>query len=140
MERKPYNVRTTNNFESFPVDYCLSQKIDEKCQLLFSLPICLTVIFCNVIKVVCMFLTAHYDRKEMFLTVGDAISSFVDNPDKTTENSCLLSKSSIGKGPQSWRASLDNNGFSQESAALLSGKNRWMKAVDFSNWTVTITL
>lgn len=87
-----------------------------------------------------MFLTAHYDRKEMFLTVGDAISSFVDNPDKTTENSCLLSKSSIGKGPQPWRASLDNNGFSQESGALLSGKNRWMKAVDFSNWTVTITL
>lgn len=129
-----------NNLENFPVDYCLSQRIDEKCQLLFSLPICLTVIFCNVIKVVCMFLTAHDDRKEIFLTVGDAISSFVDNPDKMTENSCLLSKSTIGEGPHPWRASLDNSGFSQESAALLPGKKRWMKAVGISNWAVTIAL
>lgn len=135
----PYNSKT-NRFEDFPVDYCLSQRIDEKCQLLFSLPICLTVIFCNFIKVVCMFLTAHDDRKEIFLTVGDAISSFVDNPDKTTENSCSLSKSSIEEGPHPWRASLDNNGFSQESAALLPGKKRWMKAVGISNWTVTIAL
>lgn len=126
---------------AFPVDYCLSQKVDERCQLLFSLPICLAVIFCNAVKVVCMFLTAHDDRKEIFLTVGDAISSFVGNPDRTTENRCSLSKSNITKGPQPWRASLNDSGFPhKEPAALLSGKKRWMKAVSVSYWTVTITL
>lgn len=58
-----------------PVDRCLSQKVDEKCQFLFSLPICLAVILGNAIKVVCVFLTAYDNRKEIFLTTGDAISS-----------------------------------------------------------------
>lgn len=127
--------------DAFPVDYCLSQKIDERCQLLFSLPICFAVIFCNAIKVVCMFLTAHDDRKEIFLTVGDAISSFVSNPDRTTESRCLLSKSNIEKGPRPWSASLNDNDFPhEEPAARLPGKKRWMKTVSISYWTVTITL
>ncbi|OJJ84364.1 uncharacterized protein ASPGLDRAFT_125960, partial [Aspergillus glaucus CBS 516.65] len=127
--------------DAFPVDYCLSQKIDERCQLLFSLPICFAVIFCNAIKVVCMFLTAHDDRKEIFLTVGDAISSFVNNPDRTTESRCLLSKSNIEKGPRPWSASLNDNDFPHgKPAARLPGKKRWMKAVSISYWTVTITL
>lgn len=77
--------------DALPVDRCLSQKVDEKCQLLFSLPICLTVIFCNAIKVMCMFLTAYDDRREIILTVGDAISSFLSSPDASQKaDSCGL--------------------------------------------------
>lgn len=83
-----------------PVDRCLSRKVDETCQLLFSLPICLIVVLCNAIKVVCMFLTAYDGRREILLTVGDAISSFLNNPDATSEGRCLLPKSSIAEGPQ----------------------------------------
>lgn len=113
--------------EPYMVDHCRSQKIDEKCQLVFNLPICLAVIFCNAAKVFCMFLTAHDERREILLTVGDAVSSFMDKPDTMTEGNCLLSKSDIMKFPQS-------------STTLQPGKKRWMKSVSIPYWVGTISL
>ncbi|OJJ85461.1 uncharacterized protein ASPGLDRAFT_1513942 [Aspergillus glaucus CBS 516.65] len=121
--------------DELPVDHCLSQKVEEKCQLLFSLPICLTVIFCNVIKVVCMFATAYDDRKSIFLTVGDAVSSFLRNPDATTEGRCLLGKSDVTKGRQSWP-----NDLSAEKPTNLLNNKRWIRSVSALSWTTTITL
>lgn len=71
-------------YNTYLIEHCLSQAIDEEFQLLFSPPICLIVIACNIIEVICMFLTAHDKRKEIFLTVADAISSFLTCPDPTT--------------------------------------------------------
>lgn len=113
--------------EPYMVDHCRSQKIDEKCQLVFNLPICLAVIFCNAAKVFCMFLTAHDERREVLLTVGDAVSSFMDKPDTMTEGNCLLSKSDIMKFPQS-------------STTLQPGKKRRMKSVSIPYWVGTISL
>lgn len=79
------------------VDHCLSQKVEEKCQLLFSFPICLTVILCNIVKIACMLMAAHDDRKEIFLRAGDAVSSFLSRPDPTTEGRCLWSKKDIAQ-------------------------------------------
>ena len=113
--------------EPYTVDYCLSQKIEEKCQLVVNLPICLAVIFCNAVKVICMFLTAHDERREILLTVGDAVSSFMDKPDMMTEGNCLLSKFDIIKFPQS-------------PTTLQPDKKRWMKSVSISYWVGTISL
>ena len=113
--------------EPYTVDYCLSQKIEEKCQLVVNLPICLAVIFCNAVKVICMFLTAHDERREILLTVGDAVSSFMDKPDSMTEGNCLLSKFDIIKSPQS-------------PTTLQPDKKRWMKSVSISYWVGTIGL
>jgi hypothetical protein len=135
----------------FQVDYCLSQKIDEKCQLIFSLPICLTVIICNIVKVSCMFLTAHDKRKEIFLTIGDALSSFLSKPDPTTKGRCLLSASNITKSSQPWKASIDKDGDDRQTLpstqllpgepdALQSAKKRWIQAVSISHWIGTVSL
>lgn len=113
--------------EPYMVDHCRSQKVDEKCQLVFNLPICLAVIFCNAAKVLCMFLTAHDERREILLTVGDAVSSFMDKPDTMTEGNCLLSTFEITKA-------------SQSSTTLQPGKKRWMKSVSISFWVGTISL
>ena len=115
------------NKEPYMVDHCRSQKVDEKCQLVFNLPICLAVIFCNAAKVFCMFLTAHDERREILLTVGDAVSSFMDKPDTMTEGNCLLSKFDIIKSPQS-------------PTTLQPDKKRWMKSVSISYWVGTISL
>ncbi|KAJ5109388.1 hypothetical protein N7456_006063 [Penicillium angulare] len=73
------------------VDHCLSQKSDEECSIFYQVPIALTVIICGVIKVICMLLLLRINRVELLLTIGDAISSFLQRPDPTTRNWCSLS-------------------------------------------------
>ena len=77
--------------EGYPVESCPSENMTASCELLFSLPICLIVILCNMIKAICMFLSAKEDRSEKFLTTGDAISSFLTQLDMTTKSRCLTS-------------------------------------------------
>lgn len=124
----------------FSVDYCLSQKVDEKCQLLFSLPMCLTVILCNIVKIVCMLMTAHDDRKEIFLTVGDAISSFLRRPDMITKDRCLLSRRNIsGKGPYRW-ALADQYRLPPQPTTFWPRRRRWKGAADGSNLGLVLSL
>lgn len=79
----------------------------EGCQLIFNLPICVVIIVCNVIKAGCMLLTAREDRTHILLTVGDAISSFLTNPDPMTRGRWLMSKSSVARGPRPWQKNDD---------------------------------
>lgn len=111
-----------------PVDHCWSEKIEEKCQLLFSLPICLAVIGCNTVKVICMFLAAFDSQREILLTVGDAISSFLSNPEDR-------------KGPRSWQRSLTKGELpANQSAQTIRKKKRWIKSESALNWIWTIML
>ncbi|KAL1871753.1 hypothetical protein Plec18167_006903 [Paecilomyces lecythidis] len=138
----------SKTFKSVPVDYCLSQQVEQDCQLLFSLPICIVVILCNFTKIACMFLTARDDRKEIFLTVGDAISSFLTRPDPTTEGRCLLSVNNITKGPRPWKnpVSANREGTPERYPApsripdVLPPRRRWIQAASIWRWVGTITL
>ncbi|KAL3490613.1 hypothetical protein BJX62DRAFT_225746 [Aspergillus germanicus] len=92
--------------ENFPVDdeyrgwfypklysyYCLVKQVDEHCELNLNLPICLVVIACNMVKLICMYVAAKTSQREILLTVGDALASFLDHPDATTRDQCLMSR------------------------------------------------
>lgn len=122
------------------VDYCLSQEVDEKCQLLFSPPICLTVILCNIIKIFCMLMTARDDRKEIFLRVGDAISSFLRRPDRTTKDRCLLSRRNIsGRGPYIWQLA-DQYRLPPQPTTFWPRRRRWKNAADGSKLGLLLLL
>ncbi|KAE8152089.1 hypothetical protein BDV25DRAFT_128292 [Aspergillus avenaceus] len=133
----------TSDMRPFPVDYCLSKKVEERCQLLFSLPICITVILCNLVKVACMVLTADDKRNDIILTVGDALSSFLSTPDPTTDGKCLLFMTDV-KSPTPQKASNDPielQDFSiPKHAAYLPPKRRWRQAVSIPFWLTTLTL
>jgi hypothetical protein len=86
---------------TFTVDHCLNIPAEESCQLVFLPAVCL-VVFCNIIKLVCMVPTARDDREEVFLNIGDAIASFLTRPDPATESAGLLSKDAVKKGTQGW--------------------------------------
>ncbi|GAD97804.1 predicted protein [Paecilomyces variotii No. 5] len=144
-------IETVSGYTTFnkvSVDHCLSQKIEEDCQLLFSLPICIAVILCNLTKIACMFLTAQDDRKEIFLTVGDAISSFLTRPDPTTKGRCLLSTNNITKGRRPWRnplsAKMENTPRTYPAPSnipdMLPSRKRWVHAATIWRWVVTIAL
>ena len=74
------------------VDYCLSVPVEERCRLQFSLVIMVIVIFCNFVKATCMFLTLLYHKSQPLVTLGDAIASFLQHRDPTTENMCLATR------------------------------------------------
>jgi hypothetical protein len=67
------------------VDHCLSLRTSEECRLFYHLPIALAMIICNLIKIVCIWLLLRIDRRDLILTMGDAISSFLQRPDPTTK-------------------------------------------------------
>ncbi|KAL2867715.1 uncharacterized protein BJX67DRAFT_387626 [Aspergillus lucknowensis] len=139
--------------QTYAVDHCMALSVEESCQLFFSPPICIIVIGCNIIKLLCALFTARDRREDVFLTIGDAIASFLDRPDPTTEGACLLSKPLVDKRTQGWRKAPGKKRKSRESRKLpeievdkanlplrLPARKRWYQAVSISRWVCTITL
>lgn len=90
------------NFRGHQIEYCLSQPIQEFCTLQFGLPIILIVIICIVGKMIGMISIVLKEKSEPLITLGDAISSFLNDPDPTTKNMCLANKNDFRK--TGWRA------------------------------------
>ncbi|KAL1968002.1 hypothetical protein VTN77DRAFT_2419 [Rasamsonia byssochlamydoides] len=137
----------------YSIDGCLSISVEERCQLLYNPPICLVVIGCAIVKVACMYLTARQDREEILVTVGDAIASFLAQPDPTTAGRCWMDKSRVFRSWQNRkRAALKRKSPSINSrkdelqypseivAKPLSKPKLWMQAATLLRWTVTLIL
>lgn len=76
------------------VQYCLAEPVDQECKLQVILPLAWTVVACSAIKFIILTFVLRL-QDEPLLTIGDAVSSFLQRPDNTTKNMCLLSKSKI---------------------------------------------
>ena len=111
---------------SVPITRCMSKEAKQGCQFYFSLPICLAVIACNGTKVVCMYLTAKTSHRNILLTVGDGLSSFLDEPDPTTKDGCLLSSSGVTRP--------------ETSSGTLPRRKRWFQSASWRRWAVTLWL
>ncbi|KAF6232072.1 hypothetical protein HO173_009666 [Letharia columbiana] len=61
----------------------------------------IVVIICNLIKTVCMSIIAWKQDPEPLVTLGDAIASFLDRPDVTTEGNCIVGKTRF-ENSRSW--------------------------------------
>lgn len=113
---------------NIPIDYCLVQEIDEKCMLQFSLPLMLIIIVSNLIKLICMILVVLKLKggSRPLLTVGDAIASFLDEPDPFTKNICLADKYFFQKKP--WRQ--------YKNLSWKLKRYRWFRAASITRWFV----
>ncbi|KAL8901925.1 MAG: hypothetical protein Q9207_004966 [Kuettlingeria erythrocarpa] len=80
-----------------PVDYCLSRRVEEHCRLQFSLSLLILVVICNSIKAACMILMAYRHDDKPLVTLGDAVASFLEDPDSTTQGNCLATKHAFHK-------------------------------------------
>lgn len=76
-----------------PVQYCLSQPVQEHCKLQFSVGIMMAVIVCNLVKAISMGFIAWNQDPEPLVTLGDAIKSFLNRPDSYTDGNCVVKKS-----------------------------------------------
>jgi hypothetical protein len=84
------------------VDYCLSQKTDEHCKLQISLSMTLICILTITFKVMVMFAVALFVNETPLMTTGDAIETFMKDPDPFTQGMCMASKKMIEMNPYSW--------------------------------------
>jgi hypothetical protein len=87
----PYRLAPTQDWE---IDYCLSQPLNlgGHCQLQYSLIIMLCVLTANFIKMTCILLALHLHFEPVLATLGDAISSFLANPDPYTAGRPFLTR------------------------------------------------
>lgn len=116
------------------IDYCLSERVPEICQLQSANYVWIIVIACNAIKMACMLLTAKALGRNTspLVVVGDAVSSFLDNPDEVTENNCLLSARlarKISKEP----APLEGRAWKHTKPFWLMSSTKW-------SWIKTLSM
>ncbi|KAJ1710323.1 hypothetical protein NYO67_7490 [Aspergillus flavus] len=114
----------------YSVDHCLSEKVEEHCRVMYSPAICLVVILCNAVKVICIMFTIRIRRKELFFTVGDAITSFMKYPDRTTLGRSWVDQKeakSVFTKPRPMKS------------RTLPPRRRWHYAVGRRRWALSVT-
>ena len=109
--------------EDYPIQYCLSQPVVERCKVQFGLPIMLTVVACNFVKCLCMVLTLWWQRSPPLVTLGDAIESFLQNVDLSTKDMCLACRAHFAQRP--WEKS---------SIPFVKDSWSWSSSTSFRRW------
>ncbi|KAM5481355.1 hypothetical protein McanCB56680_004255 [Microsporum canis] len=79
---------------SYPVKYCLAEVAQPHCKLQYSLSLIVVVMIFIMVKVATICYVA-FTIDTPILTTGDAITSFIKNPDKTMRGKCLLSRGDV---------------------------------------------
>jgi len=92
------------SLNSYPVDYCLSERIEESCELRANIWILTTVIMCAAIKSAVVFIVLRTLPSQILATLGDAVSSFLVTPDSYTQQCSLLDQEDVKQRHQGNRA------------------------------------
>lgn len=119
-----------------PIDYCLSERIEESCRLQFSVPIMIVVIICNLGKVIAVFLILWRGTAKPLANVGDAAASFLEATDHTTAGLCLSSKKDFPKGTAWTKSSLLS---AQKGRQFWKPMRSWWFAIPgIKRWILTL--
>lgn len=78
------------------VDHCLSRPMPDLCTVSANLPLLITVIICNVAKLLGFGLVLWVCKEEPIVTIGDAVKSFLDKDDPTTVGRSLYETEDFG--------------------------------------------
>ena len=124
------------SYPQYPIKYCLAMEGSKSCRVEFSLPILLVVIVCNTIKLSAIILTAKVIEEEHFMTLGDAVASFLEIPDKTTVGHCLNTKSFFQKkNPRRGKYSLLSLPFrARDVETRKQTRPFWFRAPSMKRW------
>lgn len=78
-----------------PIQYCLREKAEASCQVIWNLHIAALVTTLNALKVVLILYTALGIKSKPLMSLGDALASFLRQADPFTVNMCLASSKDI---------------------------------------------
>ena len=114
---------------------CRVELRKEKCKLQFSSGIMTVIILCNLLKVICMLSAGLKDLgSTLLVTIGDAVDSFIQEPDGETKAIHNAGKDFI---LNTWMVSGESG---LGSAALVWKKHRWRESVSQARWCVCAVL
>lgn len=129
----------------FTVDHCLSERVEEQCSFNGNVEILIAVIVCNVIKLACMLIVGFaMGGRPSLITIGDAISSFLQRPDPATEGCCLLGRKDFDT-LQKARTDTENRptqlrALADTSKSATRHTRKWGHAASHTRWVFTIGL
>ncbi|KAE9380983.1 hypothetical protein N431DRAFT_396271 [Stipitochalara longipes BDJ] len=110
------------------VSYCLSESAADQCQLYGNFLLLLVVVATNTIEILALTIIILRSGSSPLLTIGDALSSFLEFPDDTTRDMCLASSHHFRL----------LNYEKKEWSALLTGwlpkKRYWCSTVRVGRW------
>lgn len=121
-----------------PVRYCLAERGKPACAVKFSPTILLVVIACNAIKVLCLAGILCLRGFQPLLNVGDAIMSFLQNPDSTTAGTGPVSAIDARK-QKTLNSANGARSYTPVHATQTPWKNcryRWWHAASRKRWIV----
>ncbi|KAF2399581.1 hypothetical protein EJ06DRAFT_522457 [Trichodelitschia bisporula] len=102
MEKLRSNASAWTISDGARVKYCLSEKTEEHCKLQFHITLAVIVTLVTLFKTAVMFTVAISGHESPLMTTGDAISSFLRNPDRHTAGMCMASKRMIEQYSSHW--------------------------------------
>ncbi|KAF7195075.1 hypothetical protein HII31_03543, partial [Pseudocercospora fuligena] len=109
------------------IDYCLSMKTPQRCELQLSFKILAAAMCCGTIKAAAMLWALLAMPEPPLTTIGDAISCFLQSPDQYTKH--------LAKGPTT-DGKLRSEGHSKLSR--LSARRTWFSAISKVEWTMIL--
>ena len=139
-----YDLIPTPGFSStsdtMHVTDCLAVEGKSNCQLFYNPIIAVIVLVATFVKVIAIFLAAqiHKSRSSPLLTSGDAIASFLEDPDETTKGMCWASMNSIKKKNWTTRPKGQEPQRPAVRYQLLTRPQQWRKASSPIHWFVTM--
>lgn len=116
------------------VKFCLSEEVSGVCDLRFNLSISIIIIICNALKVLIMCTVLLRSDYRPLVTVGDAVASFVDQPDPTTKSMCLASRDEV---KSAWSLEPWRSGLLQK---FTPRRVRRLKAAGVATWITSLVL
>lgn len=116
---------------SHPVSRCLAEPVTSPCALKYARNIHIVVILANLVKVLVMIATMFQYRHPALVTVGDALASFLETPDPTTQELCLGRIEEFKKG--AWTPEPKVYLVDKEASIRSSGASR-------TQWVATSTM
>jgi hypothetical protein len=118
------------------IEYCMSQILEQHCKLQVSVHILIAVLFCNLIKCATMFWVVWQQRDTTFITIGDAMASWLDKADPSTLHRCTESVRSITRKSQRQAPRPPQPILRRADRA----KRRWMSGVSRRRLITTVLL
>ncbi|KAI9376164.1 hypothetical protein BJX61DRAFT_553168 [Aspergillus egyptiacus] len=116
----------------YRVHSCLSEGLPQRCKLQYSLPLTITVIVANLIKAIVLCYMSLSKGDVPLLTTGDAVASFLHQPDRFSVGRCLLSTKDVTASYFSAKKHLCRP-FNYQGNRM-----RWYSAVQLRDWLSVI--
>ncbi|ROV89686.1 hypothetical protein VSDG_08074 [Cytospora chrysosperma] len=120
------------SYDGTSVEYCLAQRsetTEDACTVQLSFIPFVVILGLNLITLLITAVTLILNRFEPLVTLGDAVTSFLRDPDPSTRTNCLLTKENLRSGMGGW-------GFSDGKYWTPKRDHMWFRSPSPANWNI----